>query len=74
MPDFTIETPKGIVYWEHLGMLNDIDYKNRWEHKKLLYKQIGISEKNENLIITEDDVYGGIDSEKIVTIIHNKLL
>ena len=74
LPDFTIETPKGIVYWEHLGMLNDIDYKNRWEHKKLLYKQIGISEKNENLIITEDDVYGGIDSEKIVTIIHNKLL
>lgn len=74
LPDFTIETTNGTIYWEHLGMLTDLDYKKRWEHKKELYNQNGISEENKNLIVTYDNIYGGIDSEKIVKIIQEKLL
>lgn len=37
-PDFTIDTVSGEeVVWEHLGMLNDPDYAQRWEAKKQWY-------------------------------------
>lgn len=42
-PDFTISTPRGTtVYWEHLGMLRQPEYAEKWERKKQWYAQGGI--------------------------------
>lgn len=65
-PDFTICTPKEnrIIYWEHCGLMNDADYRAKWERKKKAYERTGISEWNKNLIVTYEsqgndlDIYG----------------
>lgn len=37
-PDFTIETVLGdLVIWEHLGMLDDPHYAQKWASKKSWY-------------------------------------
>ena len=43
-PDFTIRNDDlGITfYWEHLGMLSNEAYKNKWEKKRTWYTQEGI--------------------------------
>ncbi|MEJ5365820.1 MAG: hypothetical protein WHS86_12005 [Desulfosoma sp.] len=43
-PDFTIEDAETglVIYWEHLGMLFDPDYRARWERKKAWYEAQGI--------------------------------
>nr|BFD92911.1 hypothetical protein KitaXyl93_42710 [Kitasatospora sp. Xyl93] len=43
-PDFTVTTddPSRPIYWEHLGLLNDPEYRCRWEAKKTWYAQQGI--------------------------------
>ncbi len=65
-PDFRIIAPSGkTVYWEHLGMLGNAQYKEAWEKKRKEYEQNGITEKNGNLIITEDDLDGGLDSRTV---------
>ncbi|MTV50510.1 AAA family ATPase [Heliobacillus mobilis] len=73
LPDFTIEDDDSgtIYYWEHLGMLHDPAYKRRWEAKLAWYRAKGIFpiEEGGNLIITEDDARGGIDSAVIQRII-----
>ena len=34
-PDFTIQRPDGtLVLWEHLGLMNDLDYARKWALKK----------------------------------------
>lgn len=73
-PDFTIEdSDSGITYyWEHLGMLTDAAYKQRWEQKRNWYSEQGITEEggpNGTLLVTEDDEHGGIDSQRIAAII-----
>lgn len=69
IPDFTIEDEESgdIWYWEHCGMMNDANYKKRWEAKKKLYAENGIVEEK-NLIITEEDGHG-FDSSEIKKII-----
>lgn len=62
LPDFTIENEDtGIVYyWEHCGMLYDVEYKQRWEDKYQWYLENNILPFSEGgggngtLIITED--------------------
>ena len=65
-PDFKIEDyDTGVVwYWEHCGMMTDAAYRQRWENKKKFYAKNGIVE-GKNLIITEDDVSGGLDAAYI---------
>jgi len=62
LPDFTIENEDtGMVYyWEHCGMLYDVEYKQRWEEKYKWYRDNNIlpfeeaGGENGTLIITED--------------------
>jgi hypothetical protein len=46
-------------------MLSDGDYRKKWEYKKSEYAKNGISEEHVNLIVTEDNANGGIDSSII---------
>lgn len=72
-PDFTIEDAESgkVFYWEHLGMLIDPIYRERWERKERWYRDQGIlpletgGGPNGVLITTEDAKNGGIDSSKI---------
>lgn len=74
IPDFTIEDAETgkCFYWEHCGMLGDAEYARRWEEKKKLYVQHGIVE-DVNLIVSKDDLNGGIDSAAISVLIKNYL-
>jgi ATP-dependent exoDNAse (exonuclease V) alpha subunit len=70
LPDFTLQLDDGKeLYWEHLGMWGNHNYRKRWEHKKEVYAQNGIAEDKGNLRITQDDLSGGFDSIKIKEII-----
>lgn len=82
-PDFTIHDDSGVTYyWEHLGMLQDEEYKEKWEKKLKWYKQNGIfpigEEKeeypNKVLIISKDDDRGGISSQEIDKMIEKILM
>ncbi len=72
-PDFTITTDAGTVYWEHLGMLGDYGYRKDWERKKKLYAKHGITEENGNLVLSQDELSGAIDTQKINKLISEKL-
>lgn len=63
-PDFTISLPDGsVLYWEHLGMLNDAEYSRSWAKKNNVYMKNGLSEGN-GLIITRDR-NGVFDAEDV---------
>ncbi|MBN72085.1 MAG: RNA helicase [Gimesia sp.] len=72
-PDFTIEDDDSgkTYFWEHLGMLGDSGYKQRWQEKAQWYRNHGILPFEEGggpngaLITTRDDPKGGIDSSYI---------
>ena len=72
-PDFTAEDPAtGItVYWEHLGMLSDPTYSNRWDKKLEWYKAMDLepngreNAKGERLVTSQNRMDGAIDSAKI---------
>ena len=69
--DFLVESDGESWYWEHCGMMDDKDYRLRWERKKKLYKQNGFGVYNEEenpngrLIVTEDGPEQGLDSQDI---------
>lgn len=72
-PDFVIddsETGKRYI-WEHLGMLNNSDYRNRWKQKLVWYERQGILHiergggPNGILVTTIDHPNGGIDVTEI---------
>jgi hypothetical protein len=75
-PDFSIDDAAGgrRIYWEHLGMLGDPIYAERWERKLKWYAAVGVREPGESnpeggpegmLIVTRDDEHGGISSQGI---------
>ena len=68
-PDFTIEYDGKTYYWEHLGMLLQEGYRNKWLLKLELYRKNGIEP-----ITSKDDSNGGIDSREIEKIIQEKIL
>ena len=74
-PDFTIEDDDlgRIIYWEHLGMLNDSVYAKRWQAKRKWYANHGVVEHpssgKEILVSTEDDAVGGINTQRIAQLI-----
>lgn len=70
-PDFKVvdEDTGDEWYWEHCGMMDNPQYKKRWEEKKAFYKKNGI-EEGKNLIVTYD-INGTLDSQKVEEIIRN---
>lgn len=82
-PDFTIdnlETHKKF-YWEHLGMMSKKDYREKWEKKLEGYLADGFvlhTEAGPNddkvLIITEENLRGGIDSLEMNRLIKEIIL
>jgi len=81
-PDFTIaDSARGInFYWEHCGMLNDPEYRSRWERKKRAYRNAGIlpweegGGENGTLIETRDSDNGGLDAAAIASLIDRVLV
>ncbi len=71
-PDFTIDDAEsGLrVYWEHLGLLHNPEYRARWQRKLAWYRAQDIVPHDEDkdggsaglLLITRDDEQGGIDA------------
>lgn len=51
LPDFKIRHGDKTYYWEHLGMLDDPNYKRRWYRKFEKYKAMGYADV---LITTEE--------------------
>ncbi len=76
LPDFTIKDAASgtVIIWEHCGMLNNPEYRERWEEKKRIYEVNGYTEERGNLIVTEDDKNGGLDSQIIQEKIDEYLL
>ena len=81
-PDFTIaDHARGeTFYWEHLGMLNDPGYKDRWDRKRAEYLECEIKPHEEGgglegmLIETRDDQGGGLDAAVIASMIDGVIL
>lgn len=67
-PDFTIRTDAGMtVLWEHLGLLDNAQYRRKWELKRAWYEANGVlpagaATARATLLTTEDT--GGVDSEE----------
>lgn len=65
-PDFTIRTDAGVtVLWEHLGMLDNVNYRRKWEIKRTWYRVNGVVPVDEpaaraTLMATDDSE--GVDS------------
>ncbi len=80
-PDFTIEgdDPGELFYWEHCGLLEVPEYRRRWETKKDWYRTQDIlpleegGGENGTLLVTEDELEGGIDSHAIRDLINRAL-
>jgi len=73
-PDFTFELPNGeTVIWEHLGLLNDLEYCSRNAYKLNTYQQHGFL-IGRNLLITQDDQKGNCSSAYIDKLIREHLL
>jgi hypothetical protein len=73
-PDFTITTLAGdTFFWEHCGMMGSSSYRSRWEQKKRFYLEHGI-EEGKNLIVTYDQLNGGLDTQNIETMIEKYLI
>lgn len=68
-PDFTIEYNGKIYYWEHLGLLAQESYRDKWMLKLELYRKNRIEP-----ITSKDDFNGGIDSKEIERIIQEKII
>lgn len=72
-PDFTLINPvtKEIIYWEHFGMMNDINYVNKNLNKLREYISNEIV-PGKNLIVTFEDSYG-IDIDFVNFFINEKI-
>lgn len=81
-PDFTItDHARGrIFYWEHLGMLDDPGYRQRWERKRAEYMKHRILPYKQGhgaegtLIETWDEPGGGLDAAAIASLIDKVIL
>jgi len=71
LPDFTIEYEGEEFYWEHLGMLEDPEYRKDWEKKERWYKENGYYDR---LIVSQDGPDGRIDSQEIKELAKKRIL
>ncbi len=42
LPDFTVIWNGQIFFWEHLGMIKDAEYRQKWEIRKKWYHEAGL--------------------------------
>lgn len=64
-PDFTLYTNNNEpILWEHLGMLQNDDYKYKWRDKLAWYEANGFI-LGFNLFVSRDELDGSINSRKI---------
>ena len=81
-PDLTIEDDDTgeCYYWEHLGLLRNPDYAERWKRKLAWYRDANILPHEEGggdagtLIVTQDEPNGAVDSRKIAKLITELLV
>lgn len=60
-PDFTVEKKNGdIILWEHLGLIDNPDYRNKAYRKILKYNENGYYQ-GKNLILTYETVESPLD-------------
>ncbi len=69
LPDFTINWKGETYYWEHLGMLDDESYAQKWNKKEQWYKDYGF---HQQLIVSKDEK-GNLDSQEIERIINRRI-
>ena len=74
VPDFTIIRKRDgrIIYWEHLGMMDDADYVEKALHKIAIYEQNGIF-PGEDLILTYETKKNPIN-QKLVRLMVGRYL
>lgn len=64
-PDFAFFDRDGKpLVWEHLGMLDDAQYRDKWEKKQAWYERNNFTQ-GINFFITRDEADGSLDSQKI---------
>ena len=74
-PDFEIISKRTgkTVYWEHAGMMEDIEYMHKFQEKLSVYHEFGIVPWK-NLILTYDSADGGLDVRLVDAMINGWLL
>ena len=74
-PDFEIISKRTCktVYWEHAGMMGDIEYMHKFQEKLSVYYEFGIVPWK-NLILTYDNADGGLDVRLVDAMIKGWLL
>lgn len=75
VPDFTILRKRDgkIIYWEHLGMMDDLEYRKDNKRKLEQYEEFNIVPWD-NLILTYDTPGGGLRADYIEAMIKTWLL
>ena len=71
LPDFTIFHKGEVYYWEHLGMLDQSTYKQRWEKKLAWYQKSGHGDR---LIVSKDGTGGSLDEQEIERLARERIL
>ena len=71
LPDFTIFHRGEVYYWEHLGMLDQTTYRDRWEKKRAWYERNGFADR---LIVSRDGAGGSIDEQEISRLAQQRVL
>lgn len=74
-PDFQIIRPRDfkIIYWEHFGMMDDLEYVIDYKNKMIDYEKAGIVPWD-NLMITFGKTAGDLDARMIEAMIQGWLL
>lgn len=69
-PDFTVRHPQtgDTYYWEHVGLIDDYDYRQKFLHKFDVYAQNGIL-PSKNLIITYESADAPFSTEQAMKVI-----
>jgi hypothetical protein len=67
-PDFTVTWHGQIYYWEHLGMMENVQYLVRSDERLQWYREHGLAEA---LLVTTE--VGGLDCDLLLTILQERL-
>lgn len=59
-PDFRISINGEIYYWEHLGRLDDLSYRERWIRKLWIYRNLGL--EDQLITTTESEEVSSIEN------------
>lgn len=71
LPDFTIFHRGEVYYWEHLGMLDQTSYAQRWDKKFAWYERNGFAD---HLVVSKDGTGGSLDEIEIESLARERIL